>query len=60
MGGVGAGRANRGAAGVDRVTLAMVEDYGVHRLLGELRRTPRRVVSSRAGAACGHPETSRW
>ena len=32
-------RANRGAAGVDRVTLAYVEDeYGVHRLLGELQR----------------------
>jgi RNA-directed DNA polymerase len=32
-------RANRGAAGVDRITLAYVEnDYGVHRLLGELQR----------------------
>ena len=30
-------RANRGAAGVDRVTLAEVEAYGVHRMLGELR-----------------------
>jgi len=30
---------NRGAAGVDRVTLAFVqEEYGVHRLLGELQR----------------------
>jgi RNA-directed DNA polymerase len=29
-------RANRGAAGVDRMTLAAVEDYGVHRMLGEL------------------------
>ena len=29
-------RANRGAAGVDQVTLAAVEDYGVHRMLGEL------------------------
>ena len=29
-------RANRGAAGVDRVTLAVVEDYGVERMLGEL------------------------
>ena len=29
---------NRGAAGVDRVTLAYVEnEYGVHRLLGELQ-----------------------
>jgi RNA-directed DNA polymerase len=31
-------RANRGAAGVDRVTLAYVEnEYGVHRMLGELQ-----------------------
>jgi RNA-directed DNA polymerase len=31
-------RVNRGAAGVDRVTLAyVVEEYGVHRLLGELQ-----------------------
>jgi RNA-directed DNA polymerase len=29
-------RANRGAAGVDRLTLAAVEDYGVHRMLDEL------------------------
>jgi RNA-directed DNA polymerase len=32
-------RENRGAAGVDRVTLAYVEnEYGVHRLVGELQR----------------------
>lgn len=31
-------RANRGAAGVDRVTLAVVEEYGVERMLGELAR----------------------
>jgi RNA-directed DNA polymerase len=30
-------RANRGAAGVDRVTLAAVEEYGVARMLGELQ-----------------------
>jgi RNA-directed DNA polymerase len=30
-------RENRGAAGVDRVTLADVESYGVHRMLGELQ-----------------------
>ena len=29
-------RANRGAAGVDRVTLAAVEQYGIDRLLDEL------------------------
>jgi RNA-directed DNA polymerase len=28
--------ANRGAAGVDQMTLAAVEDYGVHRMLDEL------------------------
>jgi RNA-directed DNA polymerase len=31
-------RANRGAAGIDRVTVAAVEDYGVERMLGELAR----------------------
>lgn len=31
-------RKNRGAAGVDKVTLAVVEEYGVDRLLGELAR----------------------
>ena len=31
-------RANRGAAGVDRVTLAVVEEYGVDRMLRELAR----------------------
>jgi len=35
-------RANRGAAGVDRVTLAAVEDYGVERMLDELARDLRR------------------
>lgn len=29
-------RANRGTAGVDRITLAAVEDYGVERMLSEL------------------------
>jgi RNA-directed DNA polymerase len=31
-------RGNRGAAGVDLVTLAAVEEYGVERMLGELQR----------------------
>jgi RNA-directed DNA polymerase len=31
-------RTNRGAAGVDRITLVAVEDYGVDRMLRELRR----------------------
>jgi RNA-directed DNA polymerase len=30
-------RRNRGAAGVDRLTLAAVEEYGIERLLGELQ-----------------------
>ena len=30
-------RANRGAAGVDKITLAVVEEYGVDRMLCELR-----------------------
>ena len=34
-------RKNRGAAGVDRVTLAAVEEYGVERMLGELGRALR-------------------
>ncbi len=34
-------RRNRGAAGVDAVTLAEVEEYGVERLLGELQRALR-------------------
>jgi RNA-directed DNA polymerase len=37
-------RANRGAAGVDRMTLAAVEDYGVQRMLDEL------AVDLRAGS----------
>lgn len=34
-------RRNRGAAGVDRLTLAAVEDYGVARMLGELQHALR-------------------
>jgi RNA-directed DNA polymerase len=34
-------KGNRGAAGVDRVTLAEVEAYGVERMLGELQDSPR-------------------
>jgi RNA-directed DNA polymerase len=34
-------RKNRGAAGVDKQTLAEVEEYGVERLLGELQRALR-------------------
>ena len=42
-------RANRGAAGVDGLTLAAVEDYGVHRMLGEL------AADLRAGSYCPAP-----
>jgi RNA-directed DNA polymerase len=35
-------RANKGAAGVDAVTLAEVEEYGVERMLGELQCALRR------------------
>lgn len=37
-------RANRGAAGVDRITVAAVEDYGVERMLEELARDLRAGV----------------
>jgi len=37
-------RTNRGAAGVDRITLAAVEDYGVDRMLRELRHDLREGV----------------
>jgi hypothetical protein len=37
-------RQNRGAAGVDRITLVAVEDYGVDRMLRELRRDLRQGV----------------
>ena len=44
-------RANRGAAGVDRMTLAAVEDYGVDRMLRELRQDLR--------AGCYRPAPAR-
>ena len=51
---------NRGAAGVDRLTLAAVEEYGVERMLGELAvRASSGVVSPRAGPAGGDPQ-ARW
>ncbi len=37
-------RANRGAAGVDHLTLEAVEDYGVGRMLGELARDLREGI----------------
>ena len=59
-------RANRGAAGVDRITLAAVEDYGVDRMLRELRRDLREgVYSPGAGAPGRNPRNhevvcGRW
>ena len=53
-------RENRGAAGVDRITLVAVEDYGVDRMLRELRRD---LLSGRyrpaPAQARGDPETTR-
>ena len=50
-------RRNRGAAGIDRVTLADVEEYGVSRLLGELAAELReRRYRPLPGPAGVHPE----
>ena len=48
---------NRGAAGVDRVTLGMVEQYGVSRLLDELAADLReeRLPAACRPAGCGYP-----
>src|SRR3954470_10100088 len=61
----GAGRANNGAPGIDRTTLADVEEYGVVRLLDELagdlragrwRPLPaRRVLIPKPGSLEGRP-----
>src|SRR4051812_49537760 len=58
----GAGRRNDGAPGIDKITLADVEEYGVHRLLrgfaqdfkggrGRAGPAPRGVVSPRPAGA---------
>ena len=50
-------RRNDGAPGIDKTTLAEVEEYGVARLLDELaERTEGRAVSAVAGASGVHPE----
>ena len=50
-------RANRGAAGIDRVTLAAVEQYGVDRLLDELAADLKAgQLPSASGAPGLHPE----
>ena len=52
---------NKGAAGVDRQTLAAVEEYGVERLLGELAaRAFARVVIARAGPAGRDSQAAGW
>ena len=49
-------RRNNGAPGIDKTTLADVEEYGVDRLLGELAERPEgRAVAAAAGAAGAHP-----
>ena len=50
-------RRNDGAPGIDKITLADVEEYGVDRLLGELAEDLKeRTVAAGAGAAGVHPE----
>jgi RNA-directed DNA polymerase len=50
-------RANRGAAGIDRQTIADVERYGVSRLLDELAADLKgRQLPSAAGSPGVHPE----
>ena len=61
-------RSNSGAPGIDRITLAAVEEYGVSRLLDELaselregryRPLPaRRVFIPKTGGACGGAEAA--
>jgi RNA-directed DNA polymerase len=53
-------RRNRGAAGIDRVSLADAEEYGVSRLLGELaaRRWPRGSALTRGSAGSRSPPWS--
>ena len=53
-------RANRGAAGIDRQTIADVEQYGVARLLDELAADLKDGQLASAARAPGvHPEARR-
>jgi RNA-directed DNA polymerase len=53
-------RRNHGAAGIDRLTLAAVEDYGVARLLGRAGRGAEgAAVSAAAGPAGVHPQAGQ-
>ena len=47
---------NDGAPGIDKATLAEVQEYGVARLLDELAVEFRGRLSAVAGASCAHPE----
>jgi hypothetical protein len=49
-------RRNNGAPGIDKTTLADVEEYGVSRLLGELASELREPVPSAAGPAGADPQ----
>jgi hypothetical protein len=51
-------RRNDGAPGIDKITLADVEEYGVDRLLGELAEDSSGVVW-RVPAAAGPPPQAR-
>ncbi len=64
-------RVNRGAVGIDRITLADLQGYGIDRLLDELaadlkqrryRPLPARrvVIPSRAAASSGRCRSLRW
>ena len=53
-------RGNKGAAGIDGVTLSMIEQQGVAEFLRELQATLRAgKVSAAAGAATIHSQTRR-
>ena len=44
-------RRNNGAPGIDKITLAQVEEYGIGRLLGELASELRRAATARCPRA---------
>ena len=52
-------RRNNGAPGIDKITLAVVEEYGVSRLLDELASELREGRIGRAGPAGADPQAGR-
>lgn len=52
-------RRKNGAEGIDQTTLAMVEEYGVTRLLEEPPMETQNRVNNREGALCKKPGTGR-